>query len=195
MHCIDKESVALWILVHIKVSSKKKKFKIYFKTKTLWTVPLSLFLSLSLEGYQWQSKVGGGWFSLRKQVERQDRPPSTTGNSETDGRQRSDCGAETIVGQSQLSENLFTSQESVGWIVRKQVERRRGEGRARVTLGNDWLSTVCYKVTHLNMQYPGALNNIASSTWIWERDTMPPHPVPIFCWISFKVSCLKPGFV
>ena len=35
--------------------------------------------------------------------------PSTTGNLETHGRQRPDCLTEAIVGESQLSENLFTS--------------------------------------------------------------------------------------
>ena len=190
MHCIDKGSVPLWILVHIKVSSKKKKFKIYFKTKTLWTVPLSLFLSLS-----WRlsvTKQSRWWLVLFEKAGREaGSAPSTTGNSETDGRQRSDCGAETIVGQSQLSENLFTSQESVGWIVRKQVERRRGEGRARVTLGNDWLSTVCYILnpTHpLNsMQYPGS--------FYYSSERVPLYPVLIFLWIWFLMFCKATSFL
>ena len=138
MHCIDKGSVPLWILVHIKVSSKKKKFKIYFKTKTLWTVPLSLFLSLS-----WRlsvTKQSRWWLVLFEKAGREaGSAPSTTGNSETHGRQQSDCRAETIVGQSQLSENLFTSQESVGWILRKQVERRRGKAGQ----GWHWATTDC----------------------------------------------------
>ena len=138
MHCIDKGSVPLWILVHIKVSSKKKKFKIYFKTKTLWTVPLSLFLSLS-----WRlsvTKQSRWWLVLFEKAGREaGSAPSTTGNSETHGRQQSDCRAETIVGQSQLSENLFTSQESVSWILRKQVERRRGKAGQ----GWHWATTDC----------------------------------------------------
>ena len=66
------------------------------------------FFSLTLEGYQWQGAGGRGWFSFEKAGREEGSAPSTTGNLETHGRQRPDClAAGAIVGESQLSENLF----------------------------------------------------------------------------------------